>query len=124
MLAPLFVLITLACGCALRRDLAASGGTPVSKQNSDGILMVYSAPDPHAHFGGSPYNLRYSDYTVSSADGRILRTVRNDTGTMVEGPAEVHLPPGQYEVKARSLSRWVEVPVQVKAHEMTAVHLD
>src|SRR4051812_22607718 len=101
-LTPLLVLIAFSTGC-LHRDLAPSPASARSGENSDGILIVYSAPDPHARFDGSPYNLRYSDYTISSADGRVVRTVGNDTGTMVvEGPAEVHLPPGHYQVKGRS----------------------
>src|SRR5690348_7021989 len=113
-------------GCVWHRDFAAStvSGSQAAPE-SEGILIVYTAPDPHAHFNGSPYNIRYSDYTICSAGGAVFGAVENNnSGTMVEGPAKVHLPPGQYEVKGRSLSRSVTVPVQVTAHQVTTIHLN
>jgi len=123
-ISTILALIGFAAGCASNPDRATDSSAAASNQNPDGILVVYSAPDPYAHFNGSPYNLRYSDYTVCSAGGAALQTVHNGTGTMLEGPARVHLPPGKYKVKGRSLSQLVTVSVEITAHQVTTVHLN
>lgn len=118
------LLICFVVGCASQRDPAGSRASAPLNDSSDGVLIVYSAPDPHPHFTGSPYNIRYSDYSICSADGTVLETVRNDTGTMLEGPAKVRLPAGKYEVKGRAATHLVTMPVEVSAHQVTTVHLN
>ncbi|HSU52759.1 MAG TPA: hypothetical protein VLT36_01725 [Candidatus Dormibacteraeota bacterium] len=87
--------------------------------------MVFTARDPHAHFNGSPYHQYYSDYKVCDEQGNLLQTIHNDSGTYVDGPAEVKLPAGKYRVLARaSGSREVAVPVIIASHQVTTVHLD
>jgi hypothetical protein len=120
----LLVILLLQLGCASNRVFDASAALPNASDRADGVLIVYSAPDPHAHFNGSPYNIHYSDYTVCSRNGTILETVSNDLRTMLEGPAKVHLPPGEYEVRGRSLSRFVTMQVEIIAHQVTTVHLN
>jgi hypothetical protein len=88
-------------------------------------LVVYTAPDPHAHFDGTPYHLYYSDYEVRSEDGALVRKVHNDSGSVIEGPVEVNLPAGKYRVHARANGYgWVTVPVLIEAGKVTTVHLE
>src|ERR1041385_23387 len=99
--------------------------TSYSGKDSNGILIVFSAPEARAHFNGSPYNIYYSDYSVCMTNGSVLREGRNNTGTMVEGPAEVRLAPGSYNISARASGYGtVTVPVVISAHQVTTVHLD
>ena len=87
--------------------------------------MVYTAPDPHAHFDGSSYHRYYSDYEVRSEDGALIKKVHNDSGTVVEGPVEVNLPAGKYRVHARANGYgWVTVPVVIEPGKVTTVHLE
>jgi hypothetical protein len=92
---------------------------------SEGTLVVYSALDQSPHFNTSDYHACYSDYEVLSEDGRVVKKVTNDAGTIVEGPAEVKLTPGNYRVRARANKYGVvTVPVLVEPHVVTTVHLD
>ena len=88
-------------------------------------LVVYTAPDPHAHFDGTSYHLYYSDYEIRSEDGGLVRKVHNDSGTAIEGPVEVNLPAGKYRVHAKANGYgWVAVPVIIEPGKVTTVHLD
>ena len=121
----------LVCGCASTNhsEVVLDTVTPESSaarpaEDQSG-LVVYTAPDPHAHFGGSPYHMYYSDYEVRSEDGALVRKVHNDSGTVVEGPVEVHLPAGKYRVHARANGYgWVTVPVVIEPGKITTVRLN
>ncbi len=88
--------------------------------------MVYSAYDVHAgYLNRDPRNPVHSDYKILAADGKLLRTVHNDSGTIFQDPARVDLPAGQYQVVARANGYGnVTVPVVIEAHRTTMLHLD
>jgi hypothetical protein len=128
---PCFFLALLLCGCvsSRRSELVLHTVTPDSpparaaEENS--ALVVYTAPDPHAHFEGASYHMYYSDYEVRSENGTLIKKVHNDSGTVIEGPVEVKLAAGKYRVHARANGHgWVTVPVVVEPGKVTTVHLD
>ena len=130
-LAPISLSLILAgVGCATHHgDLVLERVGPAQESQthakSEGSLVVYSALDQSPHFNGSDYHTWYSGYEVMSEDGRVVKKVTNDTGTVVEGPAEVKLPPGKYRVKARANGYGlVTVPVLIESERLTTVHLD
>ena len=91
-----------------------------------GTLVVYTPFDPHAHFTDvDPDRRHHTDYTLQAADGRWLRRGHNDTGTVLEGPVAVALPPGHYRVLAEA-NGWGEVvvPVVITARRETCLHLE
>jgi hypothetical protein len=92
---------------------------------STGMLMVYSACEQGAEFNSPYYRRQYSDYTILSADGRLLQAVHNDSGTLTEAPKRVQLPLGTYRIVARANSYGeVIVPVVIRANQVTTVHLE
>ena len=93
---------------------------------SKGSLVVYSAFDVHADFTGvDPDRHRYTDYRIFSEEGELLQVVHNDTGTMLEGPAEIGLSAGTYRIAARSNGYGVvTLPVVIAPHRITTVHLE
>ncbi len=131
---PLLILLILAacvCGCASPKKqlvLAPVGPAPdvSTAPGFEGTLVVYSAPDSSFDPNGSPYRDRYTPYRVLSADGREeVRTVRNDDGRLLGSPEKVQLPIGHYQVLARANGYGpVTVPVLIKAHQVTTVHLE
>jgi hypothetical protein len=132
-IAAWFAGISLICGCAFQDHpdgalvLDAVGPSHIQSNGtaSGGTLVVYTAPDPQAHFNSSPYHTYYSDYQILSEQGALIRKVTNDSGTVIEGPVEVSLPGGHYRVHARSNGfGWVTVPVAVEPGKVTLVHLD
>ncbi|MEI9864001.1 MAG: hypothetical protein WDN00_05505 [Limisphaerales bacterium] len=62
---------------------------------TSGMLVVYSAYQVNADFAGrdrrSP---QYSDYKILTADGRLLRKVHNNSGTILQEAVPAELPPG------------------------------
>jgi hypothetical protein len=129
--APVSLFMMLAgAGCATNRaqlvlDRVGPSHEQPNHQQSQGTLIVHTAPDESPHFYGGDYHRWYSDYEVLSDDGRIVRKVTNDTGTVAGGPAGVKLTPGNYQVKARA-NRYglVTVPVLIEPQRITTVHLD
>ena len=92
---------------------------------SSGTLVVFSAFDPHAHFNDLPHLRHYTDYEITREDGKLVQTVRNDTGTILEEPKRVQLPAGAYGVVARANGYGVvTVPVIIRANQVTTVHLE
>jgi hypothetical protein len=119
----------LAAGCASsdRLLLDPVGPAPVlhSAIRTNGSLVVFSSFDPNAHFNGYAYRRYYTDYKILTSNGKLLRTVLNDNGVLMEGPREVALPPGEYRVVARvSGHGLVTVPVVITADQVTTVHLE
>jgi hypothetical protein len=116
------------CACA-RGGLVLAPVGPASFQpateSSNGTLVVFSAYDPNADFNSLPSRLRYTDYKVFSAEGRLLQSVQNDNGTGLGGAREVSLPAGSYRVVARANAYGkVTVPVVIVARQTTTVHLE
>jgi hypothetical protein len=103
-------------------------GPPIPQSagpSSAGTLMVFSAFDPHAHFNDLPYLRHYTDYKITSEDGKFVQTVHNDSGTILEEPKRVELPAGAYAVVARANGYGVvTVPVIIRANQVTTVHLE
>jgi hypothetical protein len=130
MLACAILLATLPlAGCAYDGHglvLAPVGPpSPQPTSGADGSLVVFSAYDPNAHFNSLPYRRIHSDYAILTADGKLLQNVHNDNGTSVEGPKEVLLPAGRYQVVARANGYGdVTVPVVIGAKQITTVHLE
>jgi hypothetical protein len=48
--------------------------------------MIFSAFEQGADFNSQLYRRHYTDYRILSAEGKRLRTVRNDSGSLVEAP--------------------------------------
>jgi hypothetical protein len=92
---------------------------------TNGTLVVFSAFDAHADFNDLPYLRHYTDYKITCRDGRLVQTVHNANGTLLEGPKRVQLPVGAYCVIARANGYGVvTVPVIIQANQVTPVHLE
>ena len=116
-------------GCASNGHdlvLATVGPTPFQvTADADGSLVVFSAYDQSAHLNSLPYRRVHSDYTILTADSKLLQTVHNDNGTSVEGPKEVQIPAKRYQVVARANGYgMVTVPVVICSNQTTTVHLE
>ena len=120
----------LLAGCASRGPalvLAPIGPAPFPRApaGSTGTLEVFSAFEQGADFNSQLYRRRYTDYRIFSADDKLMQTVRNDAGTLVEAPKQVKLPVGAYRVVARANGYGeVTVPVVIRADQVTTVHLE
>ncbi|MGO8765001.1 MAG: hypothetical protein ACLQSR_07690 [Limisphaerales bacterium] len=121
----------LLSGCAssnhgLALDTVGPAPSPIVNANSaTGSLVVYSAYEVNADFNSrDPDRPQYSDYRIYSADGKLLRKVHNDSGTIFQDPLRVTLPVGSYRVFARANGfGFVTIPVTVEAKQMTIVRL-
>ena len=117
--------------CASAKDgltLATVGPVPARAgggSTGSGTLVVYSAYEVSADFNSrDPNRPEYSDYRIYAADGRFLRKVRNDSGTIFQDPRRVVLPAGRYRVLARANGYgFITIPVKVEAGRMTVVRL-
>ena len=125
------ILAALMAGCAGQRDkLVLDPVGPVqttSRQPShEGFLMVYSAYDAGAHFYSREYDGReFSDYSIFDGHDQLLRKIQNSTDSMIEEPATVSLPPGEYKVIARANGYGnVTVPVTIEQNQRTIIHLE
>lgn len=132
----------LAAGCAgpsARLSLAPVGPPPGGQAPAPatgGSLVVYSAcesiPNLSLEVSGSESdvetcsdNQEYSAYEILSADGKHLRKVQNNAGTVLLHPQQVALPAGKYTVSARSFHYGrVAVPVVIAAGQTTVLHLE
>jgi hypothetical protein len=121
----------LLSGCAsYERGLGLDpvGLAPVQSATVDskGSLVVYSAFDVHADFTSTdPDRHRHTDYRIFSEDGKLLRVVHNDTRSILEGPVEVGLSAGTYQIAARGNGFGVvTLPVVIAPHRITTVHLE
>jgi len=66
----------------------------------------------------------HSDYTLSDQSGHPY-DIHNRAGLFGSDPAQVHLLPGRYEVKAlRTGGGYVVVPVLIEAGQKTVLDLD
>jgi len=88
-------------------------------------LAVQSDDQNQASNGGNPIWYQHTDYSVYDAEGKRVEHVDNSMGHYSTSPRLVSLPPGNYTVRARG-KQWlsINVPVVIKAHRTTKVHLD
>jgi len=91
-----------------------------------GTLVVYSACKVNADFNArDPNRPEYSDYEIFTTDGKLLQRIHNNSGTILQSPLPVELPPGKYHVVARANGyRYVTVPVLIEAQQNTVLHLE
>jgi hypothetical protein len=122
--------IVFLAGCASFQNglmLDAVGPAPNgdSVPGTNGVVVVYSAFDQHAHFNASPYRRYHTDYKILSEDGKLLEAVHNDVGGVTQDPKRIELQSGRYRIVARANGYgWVTVPVLIAAHRVTTVHLE
>lgn len=128
--ASILAAAALLSGCASHRPalvLDPVGPPPFASAaaGSSGTLKVFSAYEQGANFNSPPYRREYSDYRIFSVDGHLLQTVQNDSGTLSGAPKRVELPAGSYRVVARANGYGeVTVPVDIRAGQVTTVHLE
>lgn len=99
---------------------------PPAANSTDGILTVYSAYEVNADFNSREPDLpEYSDYKILTAGEKPLQRVHNNSGTILQDPASVELPPGKYQVIARANGYGtVTVPVMIETQQSTVLHLE
>ncbi len=99
---------------------------PVAEVSTEGSLMVYTAYDVNAPgIGDYEHRRHYTDYKILTQDGKLLRTVHNDVGSVARQVARVDLPEGTYHVVAKANGfGTVTIPVVIAAHQLTVVHLE
>ena len=127
----LFASGALLSGCATGKNVVLDtvGPAPaqtLSANSNEDTLMVYSAYEVNADFNArDPNRPEYSDYKIFSADGKILRRVHNNSGTILQDPAQIKLPAGKYRVVARANGYgYVTVPIIIEAKQNTILHLE
>lgn len=119
-------------GCAMSPHavvLDTVGPAPATAPNpadAKGLLTVYSAYQATADFNNrDPYRREYSDYRILRPDGSLEQRVHNNSGSILQRPAQVSLPAGNYRVVAEANGyAEVTVPVVVAGGRETVVHLE
>jgi hypothetical protein len=119
-------------GCATEKSgpVLDTVGPPMSQSpavgSTNGTLVVYSAYEINADFNArDPNRPEYSDYTIFTTDGKLLRKVHNNSGTILQDAVPVELPPGEYKVIALANGYgFVTVPVRIEPHQNTILHLE
>jgi hypothetical protein len=131
------LIVTMACasvifaGCATFQNamvLESVGPGPAataSPGDANGTLVVYSAFDASPDFNRpDPSRRVYSNYQIFAGD-RLLQFVHNSSGSILQRPQRVGLPPGAYRVVAQANGYGlVTVPVTILAGRDTIVHLE
>ena len=99
---------------------------PTAENSTNGTLVVYSAYEVSADFNSrDPNRPEYSDYRILTNDGKLLQRVHNDSGTALQDPVAVGLPPGKYRVSARANGYgYVTVPIIIESQQTTTLHLE
>lgn len=130
----LILVVATGCwsGCAVDKNgpVAVAAGPPVATSSqavsTNGTLLVYSAFRATADFNArDPDRPEYSDYRISTPDGKLLRRVHNNSGTILQEAVPVKLPPGKYHVMARANGHgFVTIPVMIESRQTTTLHLE
>jgi hypothetical protein len=111
--------------------LATAGPDPASRAGSDskGYLQVFSATETDAaelvttDYHG--YFHPHTGYDIKDESGKSVEFVANHMSIMDESPDQVGLPPGNYNILARSeCCGLVSVPVLIQSGKTTVLHLD
>lgn len=134
-LGPLLAAAIFFAGCASQPPVALApvGPAPlasVQQASGHGSLVVYSPleliADLNAAIGGQPSNdWGYSGYKIFSSDGKRLKSVSNNVGTVQLHPQTIELPAGKYVVMAKADGGIrITVPVVIASHQTTVLHLD
>ena len=123
-----FGLAIVLAGCAttprVTLDRVGPAKELASAASNDGCLVVYTAISPLMNLVDPDTDL-HTDYTIQSDDGTVYRQVRNWVSKVLQEPATVSLPAGQYTVEAEASGHvTVCVPVSVEANRTTTVYLD
>ena len=93
-----------------------------SSPGSEGFLVVYSAWSNFVDPGSTAHHSRF---IITSDDGKTSREVINHVDRFDEGPIQLPLSAGAYQVRARSAHFGrVTVPVVIQQHQTTYVYLD
>ena len=95
--------------------------------STNGTLVVYSAFKRNADFGSrDPNSPEYSDYKIFTTDGKLLKKVHNNSGTILQDAVPVELSTGKYHVMAHAngYGRYVVVPIVIAAGQTTILHLE
>ena len=132
---PLLAVILLFSGCASQPPVALApvGPAPLASANTDsghGSLVVFSPLEAidnlNAEISGQPSDdWEYSNYTILLPDGKRLKWVSNNAGTVQLHPQTIELPSGEYIVVAKADGGIrVTVPVVIASHQTTVLHLD
>ncbi len=122
-------------GCASQPPVALDpvGPAPMASANTDsghGSLVVFSPLEAidnlNAEISGQPSDdWEYSEYTILSLDGKRLKGVSNNAGTVQLHPQTIELPEGKYVIVAKADGDiHVTVPVVIASHQTTVLHLD
>jgi len=100
--------------------------SPINTSSNVGNLIVYSAYDANADFDRRDnFRPEYSDYKVLTAASELQQRVHNNSGTILQRPKLVALPPGDYRVVAQANGYGVvTVPVTIVAGKDTILHLE
>lgn len=122
------------CGCATdHHEVAwapvgpAPGQTVIADSHAIlGSLVVYSAPEVNPELNSRDnYRQTYTDYTILTEQGGLVKYVHNDSGTLLQRPVPVKLPAGKYQVAAYANGYGsVTVPVIIASGQLTTVRLD
>ena len=122
---------TLWSGCAFGPRgmvLEPVGPSPasVAEGPGEGALVVYTAYEVNfVSAGDYEHRHHYTNYKIFTADGKLLRTVKNDVGAEFRQAAHVSLSAGTYRVVANANGYGtVTVPVVIGANRLTVVHLE
>lgn len=123
----LVVVVALLSGCAAaKHPISTTSMATASAGAKNGTLLVYSAFEDNADFNArDPNRPEYTDYNLLAADGRRLRRIHNNSGTILQSPVPVSLAPGKYTVVAQANGHGlVTIPVFIQSHQKTVLHLE
>jgi hypothetical protein len=113
-------------GCASPQQLTVTEPLGPGKldEGTTGAVRVYTATETHAD-GDQTYYYPHTGYLVYNQEGKKVMFVPNHVGTMDEAPMTAYLPPGSYTIVAQAEGYGrVRIPLVVKSHRTTVIHLD
>jgi hypothetical protein len=97
--------------------------TPPAPGRQTGALVVYSATYTST-LEQSEYPT-HTNYTIATADDKVIEHVNNAMGSFNSRPVRVSLPAGEYHVRAQCTGgRFVTVSVVIEPNKTTRVDLD
>ena len=123
------------CGCTSSHPVALDPAGPAPTTSApetvgQGTLVVFSRHEAVANISaensGQPSDdWEYSGYKILSTDGKRIKTVSNNAGTVQLHPKKIELPAGKYVVVARAgCGLRVTVPIVIFRQRTTVLRLD